>query len=362
MKNTKEPLFPNIEKDELFKELVKAIQEKGLSLDEVTPEKIYAITSETGDQFLQKLKSSISEKLAEHHKFRISFEERLNELWKEPFRLLEMLLIMSYELGKEFSEEKRQEAAREKDFVFYVLDQLHSRAILIGKEILTLLRSGYASGAHARWRTLHEIAVTAFFIKLHGNDVAERYLFHDSIQSYKAMIEYQKHSGALGYPPLTKEEIQKVKKLRDQLRNKLGKSFVKETYGWAAKALNKKKPRFSDMESAVNLSHLRPFYRLASHSIHANPKSVTFNLGIPEKGENIQLAGPSNTGMADPGHCTSISLLQISAAFLTLRTSFQGLVFLNTMRLLVDEIEEKFLEVHKLTENVVDEIQKKRKL
>jgi hypothetical protein len=360
MENTREPMFPSIEEDKLLKELITAAEKKGLDLDDITPEKMNAAASEAGELFLQRLKNRMPGIVKEYYEYRISFEKRLNELWKEPFNLLELLLIMSYEIGKEFSREKQQEAEKDKDYVFYVLDRLHSRAILVGREILSLLRSGYASGAHARWRTLHEIAVTALFIKQYGNGVAERYLFHDQIESYKAMIEYQEHSNALGYPRLTKREIKKAEELRNHLRDKFGKSFVKETYGWAAEALGKEKPRFSDIESAVGLSHLRPFYRMASHAAHANPKGVTFNLGIPKKGEQVQLVGPSNTGMADPGHAAAISLLQTDVAFMTTRQSFQGLVFLHAMGLLVDEIGTEFLDVHKLTEGKVREIQRTR--
>lgn len=360
MENTKKTMFPSIEEDKFLKELVKAAEKEGLGLENITPGRMNAMASEAGELFLQRLKNRMSRMVKEHYEYRKSFEKRLNELWKEPFDLLELLLIMSYEIGKEFSREKQQEAEKDKDYVFYVLDRLHSRAILIGKEILSLLRSGYASGAHARWRTLHEIAVTALFIKQCGNEVAERYLFHDQIESYKAMIEYQEHSNALGYPRLTRKEIKKAKELRNHLCDKFGKPFVKETYGWAAEVLGKDRPSFSDIERAVGLSSLRPFYRLASHATHANPKGVTFDLGIPEKGEKVQLAGPSNTGMADPGHSAAISLLQINAAFMTTRQSFQGLVFLHAMELLVDEIGTKFLEVHKLTENKVEEIQRTR--
>lgn len=213
-----------------------------------------------------------------------------------------------------------------------------------------MLRSGYASGAHARWQTLHEIAVIGFFIKQYGNDVAERYLLHDSIESYKAVIEYQKHSSALDYPPLTEEE-KELKNLRDELRNKYGRSFVRETYGWAADVLNKEKPRFSDIEDAVNLSHHRPFYRMAAHAIHANPKSITFNLGSPETNKELLLTGPSNTGLADPGQSTAISLHHINVALLGTRTGFQSQKILHVMSLLVEEIKYKFIEVHKLTES-----------
>ena len=53
---------------------------------------------------------------------------------------------------------------------------MHARACRTGYEILTLLDAGLASAAHARWRSLHEVAAVAFFVKEHGPETAERYL------------------------------------------------------------------------------------------------------------------------------------------------------------------------------------------
>ena len=40
-----------------------------------------------------------------------------------------------------------------------MLIRLHGKAVLTAREVLTLLRNGYSSGAFARWRTLHEVRV-----------------------------------------------------------------------------------------------------------------------------------------------------------------------------------------------------------
>ncbi len=81
--------------------------------------------------------------------------------------------------------------AKEGDFVFDVVIRLHARACQIASEVLKLLKSGFADGAHARWRSLHEVAVVALFIHKHGNDVAEKYLLHDVVESYRAATQYR---------------------------------------------------------------------------------------------------------------------------------------------------------------------------
>jgi len=59
-------------------------------------------------------------------------------------------------------------AAAQNDYQFEALVRLQAGAARVAGEIYALLLSGYASGAHARWRTLHEIAVTALFIAQRG--------------------------------------------------------------------------------------------------------------------------------------------------------------------------------------------------
>ena len=354
MKYWKDLMFSKEQEYKLWKKLSKKLEEKGLSLDskediENLPQEIINdVTSEESKQLLGDLKTQMPKILKKQNKYvKGPFERRLNELWKEPFELLELFLIISREIGATFNKELRPIAAKNKDFVFDVLTRLHARACCIVGEILTLMRSGYASGAYARWRTLHEIVVIAFFIKDHGNKVAERYLLHDRIESYKAMLQYQKYCDRLeGYKPFSEEELSEARKIRDDLCKKYGKSFG-NPWGWASDALGKKSPKFSDIEEATNLGHYRPFYKMASHPIHAEPKGIMSTLGVLPTEKEILLAGPSNSGMADPGHETAISLYRINIALLLTRPSLQIFTILKVMELLQNEIGTKFLEVHK---------------
>lgn len=351
MKHSENSMFSSEKDNKFLKELLKNLEKTQLTVDGVELKTIISKAvdsgaSEAATHLLNQLKATAPKMLKKRRKDMIFFEQRLNKLWRKPFDLLEMFLVMSYEAGEAFNEEMRPEAAKSNDLVFDALTRLHARGCQIAGEILTLLRSGYAAGAHARWRTLHEIAIVAFFIKQHGNKVAERYILHNDIESYKALLEYKKHSSALGYPSCTKEEVEKAITLRNQLCKKFGKSFS-NNYGWAAEVLKNPDPSLSDLEERVNLDHLRPFYRMASHAVHANPKGITFNLGLLGT-EGVLLAGPSNVGMADPGHATAISLQQVNTALLTTKPSLQVIVVLRTMKQLVDEIGKTFLEVDTL--------------
>jgi hypothetical protein len=260
-----------------------------------------------------------------------------------------MFIEIALEVGSDFNQEFRAEASAENDLVFEVLTRLHARACQIASEILALLKSGHADGAHARWRSLHEIAVVSFFIKSAGNDVAERYLLHNAIESYKAAKLYQQYCARLGYEPISAEELKDIESTYQYLVGRFGPAY-KEEYGWAASALCKDKPTFRDIEQEVGLDHLRPFYKMASHNVHANPKGVFFKLGLYPTSEEILLAGPSNAGLADPGHGTAISLGQITVALLITRPNIDRLVVCGILMKLTDEIGEEFLAVQKSLE------------
>ena len=60
-----------------------------------------------------------------------------------------------------------------------------------------------------------------------------------------------------------------------------------ETVMDGLRRLSKQDLNFSDIERAVRLDHLRPYYKLASHNVHANPKGMLFRLGLyPESDES----------------------------------------------------------------------------
>lgn len=315
-------------------------------LSEAIPE----VVTEMAEPVLGQLRTDAPSMLRDRRAQRLLFESNLASVWHKPLDLLEMFIAIALEVGEEFNGEFRATAAAEQDCVFEVLTRLHARACQIASEVLVLLESGHADGAHARWRSLHEIAVVGFFVKLHDNAVAERYLLHDGVESYKAAVQYQEHCSTLGYEPLSQEEFDEIKANYGSLINRFGTPY-KSDYGWAASALGNKRPTFRDIEKEAGLDHLRPFYKLASHNVHANPKGVFFKLGLYPNSGNILLAGPSNTGLADPGHGTAISLGQITVALLTTRPNIDRLVACEVLMKLDPEIGKEFLAAQKSLEN-----------
>jgi hypothetical protein len=246
------------------------------------------------------------------------------------------------EVGQEFNVRYRDRAYDEDDFSCQALIRLHARSCLVFSEVVALLRSGHASGAHARWRTLHEIAVVMFFLREQGDDIARRYLEHDVIQAYKSALTHRLYAQRLGQEGPTDEEFDEAKRLRDELVDKYGREF-KRDYGWAASVLPGEGRTFSEIEAATKLDHMRPYYKMASHAIHPNARALFFDLGVGDD-DNLMLAGPSTRGLADPGMGATIALYQATISLLNERPDIDEVVTMLVLQRMIPVIENTLLD------------------
>ena len=139
-----------------------------------------------------------------------------------------------------------------------------------------------------------------------------------------------------------------------QLIARFGKEF-RGDYGWASHHLGNPQPTFKDIERAAGIDHLRAHYRMASHNVHANPKGVFVKLGLMQESQ-VLLAGPSNAGLTDPGHCAALSLTHVSTTLGVLQPTFDNTVGLQIIVNLADEIGETFGQAHaELVDDAADE-------
>ena len=317
-----------------------------LAAMEVEPKSVIpSLTAEVAVSMLATLKLDAPSMLKKQWLRKRQFEKRLSKHWKKPLDLLEVLIAVATEAGAEFNSEFQDEAASSSDAVFRALTLLHARACQISSAILVLLRSGYADDAHARWRSLHEIAVMSFFIAKNGQGLAEKYLLHDYIERYKLASRHQEYAGRIKEEPPAQEDLNNLKLIRDALVRRFGDSFDAD-YGWAACAVGKERPTIGDIEQHVDLDQWRPYYRMASDNVHASAHGAYFRLGLNPHADEVLLAGPSDLGLTDPGHSTAISLNHVTIALLNTRSDFDHVVILKLLGLLVNEIGKAFLEVH----------------
>jgi hypothetical protein len=217
--------------------------------------------------------------------------------------------------------------------------RIHARALLVVGEIMCLLGGGYADGALSRWRTLYELAVTASFLNGSGGELSERYLASVEFQALRDAKHRNECAEEAGIGPVSEEEVQFLERRCAALEAALGKEMRNE-YGWAARALHKKKPNFVDLEAAVELGHWRPYYRWASQPTHAGYRPPLSILGTAESVsvEEVFLIGQSSSGLAAPMEMTAASLSMATSALILTKPSLDVLVIMNILIKLTAEI------------------------
>ncbi len=281
---------------------------------------------------------SILKKIKANQKNFVKFHD---QIWGKPVDLLETLISISLEAGSNFNEEFKPTAVEENNVVFDALTRLHARGCQIGSEIVVLLRNGFADGAHARWRTLHEISVIAQFIGSHDNGLAERYLAHSVVADYKRALEYRKYSNDSSYIPMSDEVFNSLETEYNEVIAKYGENF-KGDYGWAYEILKNDRPKFrptfADIEDKDGVAHMRPFVKLAHLNIHAGSKGAIFRLGLPPGDSNLLVAGPSIYGAGEPGQNTAYSMFLLTSILLRIKVDLDNLSFVFALRKLMDDV------------------------
>lgn len=260
----------------------------------------------------------------------LGFEQRLYDRWYEALDLYELALYLAQECGDLFNRRFSPIATKKQDHKFFSLIRLHGNASLIGGEILQLLKGGYSSGAHARWRSLHETAVIAMFIAEEGAETAERFRLHQVVKAYEDGFEQKKYASKLGSEAPTPEEWAKIENAYTAVIDRYGEDFA-GVYGWAKPALQRRNParkgsaKFGEIEKTVGVDFWIPYFRMASHAVHPSATSIVFNIGMSmETPHPVIIAGPTNAGLADPGHGALLSLANATAALVPVGLELSG--------------------------------------
>ncbi len=270
---------------------------------------------------LDSFSSQRDEVLGQRRTFRVGFEQRLRDRWGGALDEYEVIVEAALMMWWQFNKRWFLPARAAGDQKTICLIDLDARCLRVAQEVFALLRSGFAFGAHARARTMHELAVVAFFIRDNPPQVAQRYREHAVVDRYKRAVEYnrtlpQTHAH-LGYESIEEETLRGLAQRRARLREQYGADFLNVPHGWAAAALGKRRPTLRDLEESVGMTHHRPFYAWSSQDVH--PGSHGNELSYLARGSGAQVlnAGPSNGGLADPAQGALISLHQTTTALCT---------------------------------------------
>lgn len=285
------------------------------TFESAATEEIARLTDRVGGDLAMSLLRDPERSILELRKFRSAYENRLLRSWDPALATFDLMQTLCVEFGEEFGERFFEEAAASEDWVFEALTRLHGRACLTASEIGALLRTGHATGANARWRTLSEVVVTAMFIAQHGTDVARRYVEHQAIETYKGAKLLREFANDLGEPTLEDSEFEVIERERNSFVEKYGSEFG-DDFGWAAEALKPVRANFREIRRATDMDHWAAQIRTAGHGIHSGSKGAYFDLGLHPDLEGI-LPGASQFGLAEPAGNTLTSLLQITVALFT---------------------------------------------
>ncbi|MFC6723493.1 DUF5677 domain-containing protein [Halobium palmae] len=275
------------------------------------------------------------------------FRERLYEDYKEPIDLLEALIIYSHETGEEIDRVFGAEATQGPNFRLIALQKLHGRGILIAREILTLIKSGFADGAQARWRALHEVATVAVFISRSSVETAKRYLLHEAIDDYQLADKIRDYPATRGLPEVSDEVMEGLSEKRETLRGTFN-TYYSGTWGWAADELGNKSPGFKDIEESVGFESYRPHHFYASKlNIHGGAKGAMSQLGMVGSRPYSTTASPTNYGFSLPGTDTAISVFFFSTALISGTGDLAYNRDAKVMEFFVEDIEDSFEKAEK---------------
>ncbi len=307
---------------------LQSVGEKADRLEIALPSIITKVMAETTNNLasvlVEKWKANVKEVVGSLRQEQSEFTEILTGRWGAALDRLDALIDLVSEIGGEQHQEALQKRAIDNDANLEAAFLLHIRACQVAREVLALLRAGLPDGAIARWRTLHELAVTASFIQKHGAHIARRFLDHADAQTYRAAKQYQEHCVKLGRPPLTPDEMRPLEVRQDELIRSYDSAFMKDN-GWAIpvirpeKAKSSWRPTFANIESDVEMEFVRPFVQTANDSVHAGARGTAFRL-------SAALSGSSDVGLELPGRNAAWSLIHITATLLAHVPSVENLI------------------------------------
>lgn len=242
------------------------------------------------------------------------FASELERLWGIGFESLRLLKRTALQLNRQTIDTSPGSDADPK---LHALLQVHARSLVVYAEVCVLLESGYAWGAFARWRSMHELAVIARILHDGSAATARRYLAQKWVEIADA-AERGTLLGARGRQ--SSEERRIVADLiarRAELLERHG-SELRNAYGWAARVLKKKKPTFEDLEAKARLRRRRALYKHASKLVHASAGGDWFTLSDHSMPATF-FVGARLDDIADVGIRSSVSLAEVTAYMLGTR-------------------------------------------
>jgi hypothetical protein len=362
----------------LFEQLEQIIKKKDKSGKKLDEKKIVEMIEELySPEMISKFSEPVYDSLInqapimyeEHRLEHLEFEARLQARWLYAFYGLKSVITISEEIAMglidEFLEDKKREDGQyfvplEYDIAF----KLQGKAVVVSKEILTLLQAGYADAAISRWRTLHEISVILGLItdSLKNNkDIAKKIAIRFYNRSIVEEFKIVKNQNLKAENK--SEEYFDLKAQVEEIKRNYGEKFIYEDYEWARPALANinGKIYFSHLEEKTENTALMLYYKMANNQIHSTSFGLYESFGDIYDSDIGVVFGPSNYGLSIPGQLTIISIIQCTSALLKLDPTLDKIVLISVLGKFLDNYSNIFDDIQTNIEKEEEDIRQTEK-
>lgn len=286
---------------------------------------------------IESYREAAAENLAKIRSDKSSFQTKNFARWKPAFDHIEMIWEISRELGENHGKDIQYRDDEDNNTVMAALGNIFPKSLLIVQEIICLLKGGFPDGALTRWRSLHELSVTAKYIAIQGEEAAEQYLLSFHFSARRAAIQMNKHSERSKLQGFSAEELLGFDARCAEAERILGRQIKKDRDGEWPK-ITEIHRTFADVEESVGMNHWRPWYKWASNNIHGNYRPPDKSLGLVEAEGLAHLVGASNSGFVDPLQLTALTLAELVETYLKHSINLDRIVHIEVFHELANEM------------------------
>ena len=261
---------------------------------------------------ISNLHDNLYERVLQERSNNAQFLVHNEQIWQKGFVASEMMYIIVTEAIEDYRkifDEMPNESKRELQYRYLAICQLHGRACQQYLEVLCLLKSGFADGAFARWRSMYELCIVAYFISKNDETVAKAF-YDDSF-----LADAKEYNWA---------------KIAPRFSGKKGKVTFRDI-------LNQCKDVTEKWEKQ---------YGLSNKIVHATAQGTFARLGKPQDIDIIAI-GPSDYGLAMPAVNAAIVLAIISSIFFTMLHSGDGGLYAKVTTSWVGKIQEIYTTIER---------------
>jgi hypothetical protein len=230
------------------------------AISAAVPEAIAAAADVISEQMVQD-ELAFKSHLKNEHDARVA---KVQDIWGGALEQMDILRNVAFEWN--FEALKLRKGSYANTNTASAINAIMGRVYEVAGEIIVLAKSGYADGALARWRTLHEICVIAIFLSKRSDRCAYMYLAHHQIEELK-LLQANRITGTAFIGIKDERYLSHLRRKRFALIREFGPAFGND-YGWASIELSRTRTTLRDLENEVGLDILRRGYQKASSTVH----------------------------------------------------------------------------------------------